>query len=178
MPSPLHPAIVHFPIVLILLGTVVALAAAFTSRWHIRWLAAALLALGALGTLAAMRTGEEEGEAVEQSLSSETLLEAHEEWAERTQGAAFTGALILIGAAAATTRRPAIAQALSIAGAVATFAASWCVYETGHRGGQLVYRHGAGVNLAPASATSGTKAAPVGVDRPRGEHGEEDDEHR
>lgn len=178
MPSPLHPAIVHFPIVLILLGTAVALAAAFTARWHIRWLAALLLALGALGTFAAMRSGEEEGEAVERSRPAEALLEAHEEWAERTQGAAIAGALILIGAAAVTTRRPAIAQALSIAGAAATLAASWCVYETGHRGGQLVYRHGAGVNLAPVSAAAEVQTAPAGLDRSRGEHGEEDDEHR
>jgi hypothetical protein len=36
IPSPLHPAIVHFPIVLILLGAVGV--AVFIRRWHLPWL--------------------------------------------------------------------------------------------------------------------------------------------
>jgi hypothetical protein len=53
-------------------------------------------------------------------------------------------------------------MALSAATALGALLVTWCVVETGHYGGQLVYRHGAGVNLAPAgngSAPDG-KAAP------------------
>ncbi|MDD5198541.1 MAG: hypothetical protein PHC88_01955 [Terrimicrobiaceae bacterium] len=53
LPNPLHPAIVHFPIVLILFGTVVAVTAVFLRRWFLPWVAADLLVCGAAGALAA-----------------------------------------------------------------------------------------------------------------------------
>lgn len=177
MPSPLHPALVHFPIVLILLGALVALPAAFTPRWHLRWIAAALLALGAFGTVAASATGEEDGEAVERQPGVEAVLEQHEEWAERTQGFSIAAGLCALAAAAATLRWPRVAQGVGIASAVVALFAAFCVFETGHYGGQLVYRHGAGVNLAPASNTA--EAAALSADRSRGDHGaEDDDDHR
>lgn len=178
MPSPLHPALVHFPIVLILLGTLVALPAAITARWHLRWIAAALLALGALGALAASATGEEDGEAVEHAPGVGALLEQHEEWAERTQGFSVAAGVFAIAAAAATLRWSRAASGFGAASAVVAIAASVCVFQTGHYGGQLVYRHGAGVNLAPAaSAPSDVPATAPSAKRAHRDD-DDDDDHR
>lgn len=149
IPSPLHPAVVHFPIVMILIGTVAALVAAITSRGHVRVWVAALLVLGALGTMAAVSTGEEDTEAVEQVAGVKTLLDAHEQWAERTKAVALVAAGLAI-AALLTFRWPVLQRGLSFGCALAAVTASVCVYETGHRGGQLVYRHAVGVNRATA----------------------------
>jgi uncharacterized membrane protein len=153
LPSPLHPALVHFPIVLILLGSVVAVAAAFIRRWHLPVIAAALFVLGALGTVIAVQTGEREGELVGETPAIEQILDQHEKWAERTQLAAIIVALLAV-AAAVTSRWPRAARTLGGVAAAGALAATWCVAETGHYGGQLVYRHGAGVNLASAGSTS------------------------
>lgn len=174
MPSPLHPALVHFPIVLILLGTVIALVAAFTPRWHLRWIAAATLLLGALGTVAATQTGEEDGEAVEHRPGVETALDLHEEWAERTLGFAIATGAFALAAAAITTRWPRVAQGASLLTLLLALGASYCVFQTGHYGGQLVYRHGAGVNLAPATGmTTPPPADPARTKRTR--QGDDDD---
>ncbi len=173
MPSPLHPAVVHFPIVLILLGTLVALPAAVTPRWHLRWIAAALLAIGALGALIASTTGEQDGEAIEHQPQVSALLDQHEDWAERTQGFSLGAGVLAVVAAAATLRWPRAARGLGLAGAAVAVIASFCVFRTGHYGGQLVYRHGAGVNLAPVNATSpGDRSATLAPTRA---HRDDDD---
>lgn len=178
MPTPLHPAIVHFPIVLILLGTFVALAAAITARWHLRWIAAALLAGGAIGTLLASTTGEQDGEAIEHQPHISALLDQHEDWAERTQGFSVAAGVIAIAAAAATVRSPRLARGLALASALVAVAGSFCVFQTGHYGGQLVYRHGAGVTLAAVSANH-TGSQPAALAPKRAHRADDDDDdHR
>lgn len=173
MPSPLHPAVVHFPIVLLLLGTLVALPAAVTPRWHLRWIAAALLAIGAIGALIASATGEQDGEAIEHQPQVSALLDQHEDWAERTQGFSIGAGTLAVIAAAATLRWPRAARGLGLAGAAIAVTASFCVFQTGHYGGQLVYRHGASVNLAPANTTSATDRPPALA--PKRSHRDDDD---
>jgi uncharacterized membrane protein len=149
LPSPLHPALVHFPIVLILLGTLVALVAIFVRRWHLAWIAAALLGFGAIGAVTAAWTGNGEKEIVgEMNASADQLLDQHEDWGERTRNAAIVAALLAIGAAASVRRLPAFSRLASVITACAALGASCCVAITGHYGGQLVYKHGAGINTA------------------------------
>jgi uncharacterized membrane protein len=64
IPNPLHPAIVHFPIVLLLIGAAVAMVSVFVSRWHLAWVAAALLGLGVVGSFFAVKTGDSAKESV------------------------------------------------------------------------------------------------------------------
>jgi len=152
IPNPLHPALVHFPIVLILIGTAVAVAAVFVRRWHLPWLAAGLLLAGAAGAMAATWSGEEaDEEAGNLSPAAEQILEEHEEWGERTRNLAILAGLLDVGAVAAAGF-PKMSRGLGIVTAVAGLAASYAVAETGHYGGQLVYKHGVGVSTSVQSA--------------------------
>lgn len=151
LPSPLHPAVVHFPIVLLLLGSLAAVAAVFIRRWQLPGIAAALFALGAVGTVIAVQTGDHESEIAGKTAAIEALVDQHEDWAERTEVAAIVVALLAVGAAV-LTRWSIATRALRVATAIGALVSAWCVIETGHHGGQLVYRHGAGVNLAPTAA--------------------------
>ncbi|MGA7883129.1 MAG: DUF2231 domain-containing protein [Terrimicrobiaceae bacterium] len=162
IPNPLHPAIVHFPIVLILFGAVAAVVAVFFRRWHLPWLAAGLLAGGALGAFAATWTGGEEEEMVgELSPQAERILDEHEEWGERTRNIAILAALLAV-AGASTLRFPKTARGLGIAAAIVAVAAAYAVAKTGHYGGQLVYKQGVGINTAAGSDA----AADTGKNQP------------
>ena len=178
LPSPLHPAVVHFPIVLLLLGAVVAVAAAFTRRGRLPLAAALLFGLGAIGTVVAVQTGERDGEIVGETPAIEALLDQHEEWAERTQIAAVVAALLAAAAFATTqwtvaARWQMVARGLRIATGVGALLAAWCVIQTGHYGGQLVYRHGAGVNLVSAVGSAPAPAAHAG--QKKNHHDDSDD---
>lgn len=172
LPSPLHPAVVHFPIALLLLGAVVAVAAAFAPRWRLPLIATVLLALGAIGSVVATQTGESQGEMVGETPAIETVLDQHEAWAERTQTAAIVATLFAV-AALCTTRWPVAARGLGIVTAAGALLVTWCVIQTGHYGGQLVYRHGAGVNLT--SATGAAPASTMPVEKPNRRTDRDDD---
>lgn len=182
LPEPLHPAVVHFPIVLLLLGAAVACVAVFLNRWHLPWIAAGLLVLGAVGVFVAVETGEKDEEMVEgMPPAAENLLDQHEEWAERTQivaGIAAVLAIVAAGLGAATgirtsrpsahlaadgepahTRRRSVGLPMLATGARAVTAlvalvAGFFIYQTAHRGGELVYNHGAGVMVSPTAKQS------------------------
>jgi uncharacterized membrane protein len=164
IPDPLHPAVVHFPVVLIVLGAVAAFLAAFWRGGQLPRFTAVLLVLGALGAWAAMETGEDDGGLLENSKPQvESLVDAHIMWAKRTLGVSIVAAVAAVGSAVAG-RWPRVARSLAAATALAALAAAYTVYETGHRGGALVFRHGAGVAMAdnqPRSSSSGLPMATV-----------------
>lgn len=147
LPIPLHPAVVHFPIVLLLLGAALAWVTVFRPRGVWPRIAAACLVMGAAGAAVSAQTGEHESEAVKTSWGSKRMREVHEEWAERTQVAAVAVAVLAIGVLG-VQRWPIAARTLAIAAAVGALASAWCVVETGHYGGLLVYRYGVGIRSA------------------------------
>jgi uncharacterized membrane protein len=143
LPDPLHPAIVHFPIVLAVLAPMLA-AAAF---WAIHsgrasrrsWIGIVVLQIALVGaTWAATETGEREEDRVERVVA-ERHIEEHEEAAERFL---LLAALALPLAAAGLLAGPigTVNRALTIALSAVALAAAGSV---GHSGGELVYRHGA-----------------------------------
>ncbi len=170
LPAPLHPVIVHFPIVLVLLGAAVAVAAVVIRRWNLPWIAAVLLSLGTIGSWVAAETGEDaEDQASALSAAADTVLEEHEEAAERTEAASAAAAFVAIVAAAlgvfAARRKPGVPadgpgwlahpmvpSGLRAATALAALTACFFVYQTGHAGGKLVYEHGVGVKEGAAAA--------------------------
>ncbi len=165
LPDPLHPALVHFPVVLIVLGAVAALVAVFWRGAQLPRYAALLLALGALGCWVSMETGESDGGLLEKAQPKmAALLDQHEEWAERTLTVAIVAA-VLATASVVTQRWPKVARSLAVLTALAALGAGYGVYETGHRGGALVFRHGAGVTVTESTpADKGEKVALVQPD--------------
>ena len=180
LPSPLHPAVVHFPIVLILIGAAVAAVSVVVNRWHLSWAAAILLALGALGAYVTVETGESAQEiAGKLAGAADRLLDDHEEWAEWTEVVSGIGAALAIAAAALgslASRRASrqkegivktqptqatigwsslVALALTARAVTAAVALITCffVYKTGRLGGELVYEHGVGVKTPSGQAT-------------------------
>ena len=171
MPQPLHPAIVHFPIVLVLLLPAAALAAfVLVRRGHpvrASWLPVVVLAfLLSVSSLAAVRTGGEDEERVEEVVS-EAAIERHEERAEAFLP--LTVVLLVIAAAGLVEGRAGTAiRATTVVAAMGLMLAGWAV---GHSGGELVYRHGAATAWTSGSAGSGewSRVAP-------GERGGDDDD--
>ena len=165
LPNPLHPAIVHFPVVLAVLLPIFALGALWIIKrgatprrtWAVP---VALSAALALSTWVAVQTGEAQDERVERVVPEQPLA-AHEEAAELFL--TFSGVLVIIAAAGlapGVTGRS--ARVLATAGAVALVVVA---ANVGHSGGQLVYRYGAAraytdPGTATASAPTAT-AAPM-----------------
>lgn len=169
MPDPLHPAVVHFPIVLALLLPLLAVAAVVAIRRGVPPRAWALVVVfGGLLTLsswAAVETGEDQEDAVEAVVSGSVIHE-HEEAAE----ALLVGSgilLLLLMAGVAPGRIGGTARALSIPGALAVVVLA---FQVGHSGGELVYEHGA--------AAAYVSASPAPGDGARAGHEEGRDEHR
>ena len=152
LPDPLHPAVVHFPIVLVVLLPIFTLGALWAVRrganfrraWAVPLAAAAALTLSAW---VAVQTGEAQEERVE-AVVAENAMHGHEEAAERFL--VLSGVLLLVaatGLAGGTLGRA--GRLVSTAGAFALVAAG---VEVGHSGGELVYRHGAAEAYASAAA--------------------------
>jgi uncharacterized membrane protein len=139
LPSPLHPAVVHFPIVLMILLPVAALGA----LWAIRrgatplraWAIPVALAAGlTLSAWAAVETGESQGEKVEDTIG-EQAVESHEEAAERFL--LLSGVVLVVSGAGLL--RGAVGRTARVVGTVAALGLVAAGYQVGHSGGRLVY---------------------------------------
>ena len=149
---PLHPLVVHFPVVLAVLlpiAIVVALVAiskgaALRRVWSVPAAIAAALALSAW---VATETGESQEDRVEHVVA-ESALNGHEEAAERFLVLSGVLALVAIaGLSRGTVGRA--ARLVTAAGAVGVLGAG---VQVGHSGGVLVYREGAASAYANAPA--------------------------
>jgi uncharacterized membrane protein len=155
LPNPLHPAIVHFPVVLAFLLPFFAVGAVWAIRrgarprraWSIPVAVAVALAASAW---AAVETGQAQDERVERVVAEQPL-SAHEEMAETflagSAGVALIAAAGLFGGLAGRA-----ARVTAVVGSLALVVGAALV---GHSGGQLVYRYGA------ANAYASGQAAPT-----------------
>jgi uncharacterized membrane protein len=153
LPDPLHPAIVHFPVVLAFLLPISAAVALWTIRKGSRpsraW--AAPLAIAAalvLSSWLAVQTGESQGERVERVVQEQPL-ESHEESAE----AFLTGSIVVLVITSAGLLRGIPGKISRIGATVGAIGLVAGAAYVGHTGGQLVYRYGA----ASAYTTPGTQ---------------------
>lgn len=158
LPDPLHPAVVHFPIVLMFLVPISALVAfraisrgaSPLKAWSVPLAFAAALSLSAWVSL---QTGQGQEERVERVVS-ERRIGAHEEAAELFL--TFTGALAVVMAAGLLKGRA--GQVARVAGAVGSLAVITAGYQVGRSGGELVYTYGA----ASAYTAGDVGGGPVG----------------
>lgn len=143
LPAPLHPAIVHLPMALVVLIPVFAVGSLWAVKRGARplraWgIAVALFATLSLSSWAALETGEDTSEKVE-SVVPGLAIDTHEEAAEQF----LVLSVIVLGIAAVGLfkgRAGSVARSAATVGALGLLVAGWNV---GHSGGALVYKHGA-----------------------------------
>lgn len=175
MPHPLHPAIVHIPLVLALFLPLVSAAAAVyiasrgrgSSMKFIRvwWIVVALNALLVASAWVTIETGERDESAVE-AIVPERALDAHEDAA--TGFLALAAATLVISVAGTfASRVGSVSRSLAVVLGLAVLAAG---VNVGDAGGKLVYRHGA------ASAYNTVAVAPGGASPADTGEGERDDD--
>ncbi|MDH3734465.1 MAG: hypothetical protein OEU54_13120 [Gemmatimonadota bacterium] len=166
LPEPLHPAIVHFPLVLAVLAPV----AVVIALWSIRRGGAArpiwMIVIGLLLLLAgtsrlAIQTGEAEEDRVE-SVVTHDALEDHEEGGERLF---ILSAIVLVMSLVGLVsgRLGDVARPLVLAATIAIVVAA---LRVGESGGELVYVHGA----ASAYSGDGVPAAYEEADKEAEDH--------
>jgi uncharacterized membrane protein len=178
VPDPLHPAVVHFPIVLIFLGTLISVLTIFTRRGALPQFAAAILILAAGSAQFAVYTGGDQADEVIQRMpSARSLIHDHAEWGELMRTAAVIAAVAAVVAALVamashqggrtrvggdpySRRSNGFRRILAFITTVAAATACYFAVEAGQHGGAMVYQHGVGVQIAP----TGTKANPSPAD--------------
>ena len=138
----LHAMIVHFPIALVLVAFVSELAGFFIQKKFFQQVSLYLLILAALGAIAAFLTGDAAGDGMEGGSLHEAM-ELHEHAAVFTLWftIAAAGAKIAMVFLKKEIRWFRIAAFVLLLGAVGGVA------RTGYLGGQLVFKHAAGVEL-------------------------------
>ena len=159
LPNPLHPAVVHFPIVLAFLLPLFAIGALVAIRRGARPLRAwslplALAAALTLSSWVAVQTGEAQDERVERVVAEQPL-DTHEEAAELFL--TLSGVLLLVSAMGLA--RGVVGRAGRITATVGAVALVVAAARVGHSGGELVYRHGAASAYVPAPAAVSARAS-------------------
>jgi uncharacterized membrane protein len=176
LPDPLHPAIVHFPLVLAVLLPIFAVGALMAIHRGVPALKAWSLPVALAAALAgsawlAMETGESEEDRVE-AVVGEAALHDHEEAGERLL---LLSAIILLVAAGGLYHGTAGAAARYVA-TFGAFLGLWAGVQAGELGGELVYVHNAASAYVSGGAAPAAGAAALGTDATGGDGEEHDDD--
>ena len=139
----LHAMLVHFPIALLLAGFLAELIGFFFKKPIFRQTAFYLVITGALGTIASYLAGNAAGEGIEEGPLGKAV-EMHEQAATISLWLTIATALVYLAITIfkykkSWARIVSIVLFACVVGAIA---------RTGYLGGELVYKHGAGVQLA------------------------------
>ncbi len=178
---PLHPIVVHFPIVL---GALLPLLAILL-WWGIKkfqlppkvWALVSIVALVySLSAVTAVQLGEADEEKVEKVVS-EKVIEEHEEVWELIPWIA--GTLFLVSLGGFTVRYSKQAKMAMIG---LSLVAVVPLIHAGHTGGELVYEHGASIAHLPPDHKAAIQSGTIlelheKDDHEKGEHEDDDDDH-
>lgn len=135
--------LVHFPIALLIVGFLFETIGFVVKKEFFSTAAMYLLVLGAAGVGVAYLTGENAGEGITEVGALKAALEAHESAAELTLWLAIIAAVVRIATAVFKKHT----GAYRAAAYVLFLCAVVSVARTGSYGGELVYKHAAGVQL-------------------------------
>ena len=159
LPSPLHPAVVHFPIVLTFLGTLFAIFALLSRRGAFPQFSALILILAAGSAQFAVYTGNDQ-DPLFGTLPEEmrTLVREHSEWGERARTVVAIAAGFAV-VALALIRTRAVRRIFALLTLIACLGASYCVLQAAQRGGKLVYERKIGTHQPGAPAQPAVPSA-------------------
>ena len=141
----LHPQIVHFTIVFILVGVAFRLVSLFGRPAWVGPAAATLLILAAPIAYVSERSGIEAHGPVERAPGARAAVVQHEWWGTHVPIAA--GVVGLLELAGLLVRKSPKAKAIRMVSAVAGVVSVAFVYQTAKYGGELVYSYAGGVGI-------------------------------
>lgn len=138
----LHAMVVHFPIALLMAGFLSEIISLFYNKVFFRQAAFYLLLLGTTGIIAAYLAGNAAGDGMEESTLGKAM-QLHEQAATFALWLTIVTAVVYLADFIFKYNKAwvRIAGVILFAGVVGAMA------RTGYLGGQLVYKHGAGVEL-------------------------------
>lgn len=142
----LHAMIVHFPVALVLVAFLSELAGLLLKKQFYQQATLYIIVLAALGAIAAFLTGDAAGDGMEGG-SLQQALEVHQEAATFTLWLTLAAAVAKIGLNLLKKQM----NWLKAVSFVLLLAAAGSVALTGYLGGQLVFKHAAGVELGTGS---------------------------
>lgn len=141
----LHPQIVHFTIVLVIVGVGLRLLSLAGRPTFASPAAATLLILAAGTAVVSVQSGVAAHGPVERVPGSRPAVVEHEEWGERARNAALIlGAIELLGL---VLRRSPKLRMIHAAAAVVGVGTVFAVYQAGKHGGDLVYSYAGGIGI-------------------------------
>src|SRR5688572_18687965 len=145
----LHPIIVHFTIVLTIVGVAFRLVSLLGRPLFASPAAATLLVLAALTAWPVARSGLDAHGPVERVPGSRPAVQAHERWGVRTHFAiAVLGFVEIAGLLARRSRH---LPKVHVVSAVLGLGCAAAVYQTATLGGELVYSYAGGVGIRTGS---------------------------
>lgn len=139
----IHPMLVHFPIALLIVGFLSETIGLIIKKEFFSTAGFYLLLLGAAGVGAAYLSGQNAGDGITEVGTLKLALETHEGAAELTLWLAAVAAVVRI--AIVLFKR--YSGLYKVAAYVLFLCAVLSVARTGFYGGELVYKHAAGVQL-------------------------------
>jgi uncharacterized membrane protein len=138
----LHAMLIHFPIALLIVGFLFEALSLIWKKDYLKQGAFYLLILGALGTLVSYLSGNAAGEGIEEG-PLKNPLELHEQAASISLWLSLATAALYSIIIIAKFRK----SWLKVISVVLFATVIGSIARTGYLGGQLVYKHGAGIQL-------------------------------
>ena len=156
-----HPQLVHFAVVLGIVGVLFRLVSLTgKASWTNQAAAALLIGAGVVGYLTA-ESGTQAHGPVERIPGVVTAVEEHEEWGERARNILLlVGGLELVGIF--LSQRKAV-RVIRMASGVVGIGAVFALYEASEHGGDLVYRYAGGPGLRTGDTTDVTRLLVAGL---------------
>ncbi len=141
--SHLHAMFIHFPIALLIVGFLSEVISLFSKKEFFKRGGFYLLVLGTLGTIASYLSGNAAGEGIEEGPLGK-VMGLHEQAATITLWLTIITAIVYVTIFIFQYKQ----SWVKIVSIILFAAVIGSIARTGYLGGQLVYKHGAGVQLA------------------------------